>query len=68
LSFKVEIDEVYQTAGLKGRNNSSLIKLLGGKPRRRGLRGAEVGEHMGRIRFQSSHSLSIVVGCLSQNG
>jgi len=32
----VEVDEVYQTAGLKGRNNSSLIKLLGRKPRRRG--------------------------------
>jgi hypothetical protein len=41
------VDEVYQTAGLKGRNNSSLIKLLGRKPRRRGLRGAEVGEHTG---------------------
>ena len=33
----MEVDEAYQTAGLKGRN-SSLIKLLGGKSRRRGLR------------------------------
>jgi hypothetical protein len=35
LQGEVEIDEVYQTAGLKGRNNSILIKLLGRKPRRR---------------------------------
>lgn len=34
----VESDEVYVTAGLKGRNNSHRIKRLGRKPRRRGLR------------------------------
>ena len=34
----MEVDEVYQTAGLKGRKNSSLIKLLDEKPSRRGLR------------------------------
>ena len=38
LQGEVEIDEVYQTAGLRGRNNSILIKLLGRKPRRRGLK------------------------------
>jgi transposase-like protein len=38
LQGEVEIDEVYQTAGLKGRNNSILIKLLGRRPRRRGLK------------------------------
>jgi hypothetical protein len=38
LQVEVEIDEVYQTAGLKGRNNSILIKLLGRRPRRRGLK------------------------------
>jgi len=34
----VECDEVYVTAGLKGRNNSLRIKRLGRKSRRRGLR------------------------------
>ena len=34
----VEVDESYQTAGLKGRNNSSLIKMLGRVPRSRGLK------------------------------
>jgi len=34
----VESDEVYVTAGLKGRNNSRRIKGLGRRPRRRGLR------------------------------
>jgi len=34
----VEFDEVYVTAGLKGRNNSERIRRIGGKPRRRGLR------------------------------
>jgi transposase len=34
----VESDEVYVTAGLKGRNNSHRIKRLGRRPRRRGLR------------------------------
>ena len=38
LQGEVEVDEVYQTAGLKGRNNSILIKLLSRKPRRRGLK------------------------------
>lgn len=28
LSGEVEVDEVYQTAGLKGKNNSNLIKML----------------------------------------
>jgi len=34
----VEVDEVYVTAGLKGRNNSRRIKRLGRRLRRRGLR------------------------------
>ncbi len=34
----VESDEIYVTAGLKGRNNSHRIKRLGRKPRRRGLK------------------------------
>jgi len=34
----VESDEVYVTAGLKGRNNSERIRRIGRKPRRRGLR------------------------------
>lgn len=34
----VEMDEVYQTAGLKGRNNSCFIKLLGRLPRKSGLK------------------------------
>jgi transposase-like protein len=34
----VESDEVYVTAGLKGRNNSERIRRIGGKPRRRGLK------------------------------
>lgn len=34
----VESDEIYVTAGLKGRNNSDRIRRLGRKPRRRGLR------------------------------
>ena len=34
----VESDEVYVTAGLKGRNNSHRIQRLGRRPRRRGLR------------------------------
>jgi hypothetical protein len=38
LQGEVEVDEVYQTAGLKERNNSILIKLLSRKPRRRGLK------------------------------
>jgi len=38
LQGEVEVDEVYQTAGLKGRNNSILIKLLSRKLRRRGLK------------------------------
>ena len=36
LSGVVEVDELYQNSGLKGRNNSMLIKKLGRKPRRRG--------------------------------
>ena len=32
----VECNEVYVTAGLKGRNNSSRIERLGRRPRRRG--------------------------------
>jgi transposase-like protein len=35
MSGVVEVDEVYVTAGLKGRNNSQRIKRLGRKPRRR---------------------------------
>jgi len=38
MSGVVEADEVYVTAGLKGRNNSQRIKKLGRKPRRRGLK------------------------------
>jgi transposase len=38
MSGVVEADEVYVTAGLKGRNNSQRIKRLGRKPRRRGLK------------------------------
>jgi transposase-like protein len=38
MSGAVESDEVYVTAGLKGRNNSQSIKRLGRKPRRRWLR------------------------------
>ena len=34
----VECDEVYVTAGLKGRNNSHRIERLGRKPRCRGLK------------------------------
>ena len=34
----VESDEVYVTAGLKGRNSNERIKRLGGKPRCRGLK------------------------------
>ena len=34
----VEVDEVYVTAGLKGRNNSPRIRRLGRKPRHRGLK------------------------------
>ena len=34
----VESDEVYVTAGLKGRNNSGRIMGIGRKARRRGLR------------------------------
>lgn len=34
----VESDEIYVTAGLKGRNNRDRIRRLGRKPRRRGLR------------------------------
>jgi transposase-like protein len=34
----VESDEVYVTAGLKGRNNSERIRRIGRKPRRRGLK------------------------------
>jgi transposase-like protein len=47
LQGEVEIDEVYQTAGLKGRNNSILIKLLGRKPRRRGLKRRDRGTYRG---------------------
>ncbi len=42
----VEVDELYQNSGLKGRNNSSLIKILGRKPRRRGLK------HRGRGNYE----------------
>ncbi|MGC8947937.1 MAG: transposase [Thermoprotei archaeon] len=38
MSGAVKSDEVYVTAGLKGRNNSERIKRLGRKPRRRGLK------------------------------
>jgi len=36
LRGRVEVDEVYQKAGLKGRNNSSLVRSMR-PPRRRGL-------------------------------
>lgn len=39
LSGTVEMDEVYLTAGLKGRGNRRRIECLGRRPRRRGLRG-----------------------------
>jgi hypothetical protein len=38
MSGAVEFDEVYVTAGLKGRNNSERIRRIGRKPRCRGLR------------------------------
>lgn len=38
MSGAVECDELYITAGLKGRNNSQRIKRLGRKPRCRGLK------------------------------
>ena len=34
----VESDEIYVTAGLKGRNNSQRIKRIGRRPGRRGLK------------------------------
>jgi len=39
----VEVDEVYVSAGLKGRGNHSRIILLGRGPRCRGLRAGRVG-------------------------
>jgi len=38
MSGDVECDELYVTAGLKGRNNSTCIKRLGREPRCRGLK------------------------------
>jgi hypothetical protein len=38
MSGAIESDEVYVTAGLKGRNNCQRIRRIGRKPRRRSLR------------------------------
>ena len=42
----VECDEVYVTAGLKGRNNGGRIEGLGRRPRRRGLKRRGLKEHL----------------------
>ena len=55
----VEMDEAYQTVGLKGRNNSDLIKELGRRPRRRGLK------HRGRGTYDQDKP---PIFCLVQRG
>ncbi len=41
------VDDIYQYSSLKDRDNSRLIKILGRKPRRRGLK------HRGRGNYKS---------------